>query len=101
GTNGVNQVGSGRKGAGDEHALLWSGTASSVIDLQSYVPESYPGTYAYPASYATDIDSLGNIVGYVIDANGYPHAAMWLVPEPASMAMMIIFGAGMACRRRR
>lgn len=60
----------------DSHALLWEGTAESVVDLHSFLPAGYVSSAAY------DIDSAGNIVGYARTGTGANHAVLW-VPEPA------------------
>jgi hypothetical protein len=63
GTNGVNQVGWGALPGSPNHAMLWAGTASSAIDLQTLLPAT--GTWS--SSYASSIDSAGNVFGV---ANG-------------------------------
>ena len=40
------------------HALAWSGTAESVVDLNQYLPAGYPHAVA------TGIDANGDVVGY-------------------------------------
>ncbi len=61
GTNGSQQVGFGSGNGTGNHlnALLWSGTAGSAINLQSMLPDSVTWT----SSYATSIDSAGNVFG--------------------------------------
>jgi hypothetical protein len=44
-------------GGGDGHALLWTGTAASAVDLNAFLPSGF--TYAQ----ATGIDESGDIVG--------------------------------------
>ena len=53
------------------HALAWSGAASKYIDLQASLPSTLT------ESFATCIDSTGEIGGYATDANGAPHAVIW------------------------
>jgi hypothetical protein len=62
------QVGYGEIGAtGPTHALLWNGTAESVVDLHGFLP---PG---FQTSKAQGIDTSGNIIG---TADG--HAILWV-----------------------
>jgi len=72
GVSGGQQVGGGKGSAtgGADHALLWSGTAASYIDLHSFLP---PG---YDSSEALGIDSVGNIVGWA-EAGGVYRAVLW------------------------
>jgi hypothetical protein len=58
-TNGSQQVGYGFVGGGGDQALVWSGTANSAIDLQTMLPST--GTWT--SSYASAIDSSGNVFG--------------------------------------
>ena len=67
------------------HAMLWSGTAASFIDLHSFLPEGRTN------SVARGIDSEGNIVGY---ADG--QAVMWTVTIPAS-GTVILAALGTDC----
>jgi hypothetical protein len=93
------QVGYGTIGSGAEahdHALLWSGTAASAVDLQSFLSSDYSD------SHARDIDSDGNIVGF---ANYSPtnqiHAILWVVvPEPGTGLLLIVGLLGLAGWRR-
>jgi hypothetical protein len=94
-TNGINQVGRWVSTSHRAHALVWSGSATSFVDLQSYLPS------IYPESEATDIDALGNIVGIAYDIDGTPHAVAWLVPEPASIWLVLLSGLIAAWRRQR
>jgi hypothetical protein len=50
------QVGNGSI-KGSSHALIWHGTAESVFDLHTLLPNGYEN------SDAVAIDELGNIVG--------------------------------------
>jgi fibronectin-binding autotransporter adhesin len=52
--------------------LLWSGTAASSVDLNSFLN-------GYSTSYASGIDSQGNVIGYAIDALAVKHAILWQV----------------------
>ena len=92
GVSGGQQVG---HGGGDAtgcsiHALLWSGTAASIIDLHSYLPVGYTSSFAY------GIDSAGNVVG-IADS----HAVMWtVIPAPGAIILAAI-GVGCVARLRR
>ncbi len=103
-TNGSQQIGysegSGETGPALEHALLWSGTADSMVDLHQYLP---PG---FGSSAAAGIDAAGNVVGWASPYNttfGVPnHAILWqLVPEPTGLAPAAPAGLGLLARRRR
>jgi hypothetical protein len=88
-TNGAQQVGYGFLGAGGpnptDHALLWSGTADSAIDLHAFLPADFAW------SHAESIDPLGNVFGMAIDATGVFHAVEWMpVPEPASAILLML-----------
>jgi hypothetical protein len=52
---------------GAKHALLWNGTAQSVVDLHTFLP---PG---FASSQAFGIDASGNVIG---SADG--HAILWV-----------------------
>ena len=72
-TNGIHQVGSG--GTPDNpqvsHALRWSGTANSVVDLHLLLPSEFNSSIAY------DIDSAGNIVGLAQRPDGSTVGVLW------------------------
>jgi len=57
--------------------MIWSGDASGYIDLQKFLPPSLS------QSYATSIDSQGDIGGYATATDGTPHAIVW---QPVRMA---------------
>lgn len=70
GVRGGKQVGYGTVG-GQQHAIVWSGTAASAIDLHQFLP---PG---YTASQATGVDANGDIVGSALNAAGTWEAFVW------------------------
>jgi hypothetical protein len=73
-TNGSKQVGFGmRSGTSQYHALVWSGTAASAVDLHPFVGSRWVN------SYAVAIDDGGNVAGFVEDANDVTHAFTWKV----------------------
>ena len=79
-----------------DHALLWNDTASSVIDLQTFLPASYSQSHAY------SIDANGNIFGDVTrELDGATLAMEWVaVPEPSSLAVLGVATALLTRRRR-
>jgi hypothetical protein len=82
--NGEIQVGAGKVAADQipDHALLWRGTADSVVDLQSLLPSEF----AIANSEAWQIDDAGKIFG-IAYANAGAYAVEWSpVPESASLA---------------
>src|SRR5581483_2348065 len=81
-TNGEYQV-----GVAGTHAVVWHGTAASMVDLQQLVPSNYS------KSEALGIDAQGDIVGWAFDLKGpagaQEHPVAWLVvPEPSSAGLM-------------
>ena len=100
-TNGSQQVGYSVPavfGGGKEHALLWSGTADSMVDLHQFLP---PG---FGSSGALGIDAAGNVVGWASPAVvniGQDHAILWLpVPEPGGLALAALAAPARLTRRR-
>jgi len=88
----------GAKGTGtgnQNHAMLWSGTADSAIDLNSLLP---PG---FTMSEATSIDAAGDIFGEAFNSAGV-HAVEWVqvVPEPMAAAYFLLI-LPMGLRRYR
>ncbi len=84
-TNGINQVGEYGSGSTPLHAAIWTGSASSMIDLHDDLPSEYHGAGEF--SRATGIDESGNIVGWATHvATGDDHAVLWRpVPEISPM----------------
>ena len=72
GTDGVHQVGSanGTTTGNVDHAMLWSGTAASAIDLN---PTNLSG---FVKSYAVDTAN-GYEVGYAEPSSNLAHAMLW------------------------
>ncbi|MCX5645925.1 MAG: hypothetical protein NTZ17_14790 [Phycisphaerae bacterium] len=84
---------------GHDHALVWSDTADSCIDLHSYLTE-IPEALGWPyvGSHAYAIDSYGNIVGDAVNAGGYAFPVLWqyepdVVPLPGAV---LLGGLGMS-----
>ncbi len=89
------------------HALRWSGSADSVLDLHNFLPDDFTG------STATGIDENGNILGFA-SIGVSTHAVMWIpqqatpIPLPAPLtpilalgAPAVAFGARIARQRQR
>jgi hypothetical protein len=104
GISGGQQVGFGASfvtTGGQGHALLWSGTAASYLDLHQYLPAGYISSQAF------GIDGDGNIVGLANTINEDAYAVLWrndpvAVPVPGALALGSL-GIGFAswlCRRR-
>jgi hypothetical protein len=82
-TNGIQQVGYGETAAfpSAAHALRWSGTAGSVFDLHSLLPEEF----SEGSSIAYDIDTEGNVAGVARRPDGSSVAVLWralVTPTP-------------------
>jgi hypothetical protein len=99
-------VGTGNGGpvtGGFDHALLWTGTAASVVDLNAFLP---PG---FTSSQALDIDASGDIVGSASGPAAGPnnyHAFLWqpvaaAVPEPGSLLLLASGVAGLVISEHR
>jgi hypothetical protein len=103
GTNGTQQAGyvSGSATGGNTHALLWNGSRDGVIDLHQFLPASLINSFH--ESFATGIDSYGNIIGYVSrEGSSYPEtrAVLWQpIPEPCTL-LLLGFGAAVALKRK-
>jgi len=98
GISGGHEIGYGIT-ATNEHALLWSGTAASAVDLQNFLPSNYLDSAAFR------IDANGDIVGEAYNSStGTQDAILWvLVPEPTTVSLLAL-GLGvlfMAARIRR
>ena len=79
GVSETKQVGWGRlvlpSGTGTTHALVWSGSAGSSIDLDQFLPAGYDGAQA------TGIDTGGTIAGTAF-LGGQRHAVLWAPVAP-------------------
>jgi MYXO-CTERM domain-containing protein len=101
-TNGTQQVGLAVFAGSDErHAVLWSGTADSVIDLHQFLPNPE----RFVLSTAEDIDDAGNVYGWALEEGspgGRFHAIVWqVVPEPSAAGVLALAAAGLLRRRPR
>jgi hypothetical protein len=98
GSNGLQEVGDAWgtqlvNGGPAYHAVLWSNSPNSAVDLQTFVP-SY-----LVSSRAWTIDAAGNVLGTAQDASGAYHVVEWIVPEPSSL-LFIGLTAALLGRRR-
>jgi hypothetical protein len=94
GVAGALQVGFGgiavENGPPEYHALVWSGSAESVVDLHLLLSDLGPAFYE---SLAIDVNDAGVIVG-VARAGDRSYGVIWTpVPEPASIAMLLLASA--------
>ena len=92
------QVGFAREqpmGVDGDHAMLWSGSAASAIDLHFLLPNGYASSRAYA------IDDAGHVFGAAFHAGDDKwHAIKWVsVPEPGSMAVILSSGLGLLAGR--
>lgn len=113
------QVGSAQIGT-DRHALAWSGTAASFVDLNAAaLALTFPTTVL--GTNALGVDALGNIVGYAydgpldIDGNdtGNRYAVLWNLsadvnpgpggglPEPSTLLISAVGLLALARKRCR
>ena len=77
GVSGSQQVGFGTSPDGYTHALVWSGTATSAVDLHSLLSANY-GSF----SMADGIDTNGDSVGYAYNAStGQYDAILWFTVD--------------------
>src|SRR5258705_5303784 len=81
----------------EDHALLWSGTAASAVDLHSYLSSDYRDSQAYA------IDANDGIVGFAtFGRTGEKHGIQWmLVPEPSTSLLVIAGLVGLTGWRRK
>jgi PEP-CTERM motif len=97
GTNGTQQVGTGSGPATGNvyHALLWTGSAASAIDLGSLLPATFGESEAYTISGDTVYGVAFN------QQTGNEDVIVWTVPEPGAAGLLAIGGGLLAMRRRR
>jgi hypothetical protein len=90
------QVGSANGPDNLNHAIVWSGTADSAVDLNAFLP---PG---FVSAVASDVDTDGTVVGWAGDANFNFHAMMWIpaAPEPVGPVVMFMGATAVIFRRR-
>lgn len=74
-------------------AMVWTGSADSAVDLQSFLPSGY----AYSVAYG--VDANGDVVG-AAGSYGQWQAVIWLVPEPAASAIIILVAVPIMRRNR-
>jgi hypothetical protein len=73
---------------GEQHALMWLGTASSVIDLHQYL-QGLPQSFSF--SQAGDIADNGQITGIAYNTTGQYYAVLWTpVPEPSDWLLAAV-----------
>jgi len=99
GTNGAAQVGfSHVPGSAFGHAGLWFGSASSFIDLQSFLPARFDSSAAYSVSL---VGERLYIAGAAYDpVLGRSEAYLWVGPVPAPASGLVLLGL-LVFRRRR
>jgi hypothetical protein len=73
-------------GTNNYHALLWNGTAQSVVDLHAYLA-GLPITFT--DSTAGGITAGGVILGTARDGAHNSYAVMWIpIPEPTTCTLL-------------
>lgn len=73
-TNGTQQAGQATDNAFPQrqHAMVWTGTADSAVDLNQFLPAGYTDASARA------IDAAGNIVGFASQPGQASHMFMWV-----------------------
>jgi hypothetical protein len=101
-TNGIEQAGYGFDGSAsvnDDQALVWSGSANSVVNLHAVLPAT--GTWNFSDAYGIDVG--GNVFGTAngtFDGATGNFAVEWsAVPEPGAGVMVVIAGLVLAGKR--
>jgi PEP-CTERM motif len=88
-------------GLGTGHALLWTGTAASAVDLN---PNGFTASEAFGTNGTQQVGCgfVGGSGNGTFDGATGDFAVEWsLVPEPATGWLLLIGGAGLLIRRRR
>ena len=57
------------------HAMVWTGTAASAVDLNNVLPSSFG---ASANSTANSIDAAGDVFGFAQDSSNQYHSVAWL-----------------------
>jgi hypothetical protein len=82
------------------HAMLWSGTAASAVDLQMLLP----GAGNWSTSRALEISASGDVYGWAYGTyNGVTDyfAVKWSVAVPESSSALSVIAAATAAMKRR
>ena len=87
--------GSGPTTGENAHALLWQGTADSVLDLHSYLAAT---GRTFIKSVARAVDPDGNVYGFGVDAIGYLPIVWLAVPEPPAIAFVVVASVAISLR---
>ena len=99
GTDGSKQVGYGHGSVTNniDHALLWSGSAGSMVDLGALLPSFYDESEAFT------IDAAGNVYGIGLNTQtGNMDVVEWTAtPEPSTLTLFGFAAGGLLLRRRR
>ena len=97
GTDGVHQVGTITTTTNLQRAVIWSGTADSMVFLPTL-----PQLFGYTNYSASAIDEQGNILGRAATSDGLKsHMIMWAAPEPGILLPLLALGLGLLSRKRR
>jgi len=87
----------------DAGATVWQGTAASAVDLDALIPR--PSGVQIEESFATGVDSSGDVFGYANLNLGFDEALEWTpsvsAPEPGGSALLGFAALGLLARRRR
>ncbi len=93
-TDGTHQVGYAQFGGGT-HAMLWSGSADSAIDLDAALGSDYSGSEAF----AVWTDGQTTYVAGDAGSSSGEHAIVWAItPEPSSIGLLCLGAAQVVYR---
>jgi hypothetical protein len=72
-------------GHGNRHALVWFGSADSMVDLNPFLPLGFTNAVA------TGVDGAGNVIGYAWGQVGraYQYMNVVFTPQPASASQLL------------